>query len=141
MLVNFSIKPSFYRLCGCLSLLIAVIPSPYTSTPPPSLPGTRNTHIQYGQHTQAAATHIPRVGLMNGPSLNYFVQISFRPLKKRSSLFIHFTFAPGLQYLYACKEFTLLPSKSKKAWKRKDRKRQRGRERQSERKKQFTQCT
>lgn len=61
-----------------------------------------HTHIQYGQHTQAAAVHSPSLVLMNGPSLNYFVQISFRPLKKRSCLFIHFTFAPRLQYLRLC---------------------------------------
>lgn len=61
-----------------------------------------HTHTQYGQHTQASAVHSPLLVLMNGPSLNYFVQISFRPLKKRSCLFIHFTFAPGLQYLRLC---------------------------------------
>lgn len=61
-----------------------------------------HTHAQYGQHTQTAGVHNPWPGLMNGPSLNYFVQISFRSLKKRSSLFIHFTFAPRLQYLRLC---------------------------------------
>jgi hypothetical protein len=64
--------------------------------------------------------------VMNGPiaGLNDFVQISFRPLKKRSSLFIHFTFAPGFNiFVYACREFPL----QEKERRRKE--------------KQFTQCT
>lgn len=60
-----------------------------------------HTHT-HEQHTQSTAEHNPWLGLMNGPSLNYFVKISFRTLKKRSSLFIHFTFAPRLQYLRLC---------------------------------------
>lgn len=92
-----------------------------------------HTHTQYGQHTQAAVTHIPWLGLMNGPSLNYFVQISFRPLKKRSSLFIHFTFAPGLQYLCLCLQRIYPPpiQEGKKAVKEKtERDRETGRERE-----------
>ncbi len=44
--------------------------------------------------------------MINGPiaGLNYFLQISFRALKKRSTLFIHFTFAPSFNiFVYACK--------------------------------------
>lgn len=147
MFLNFSIKPSF-SVCIWLSFTLNLCHSlstegyyycrchghrKHTNT---------HIHIQYGQHTQAAATHIAWLGLMNGPSLNYFVQISFRPLKKRSSLFIHFTFAPGLQYLCLCLQRIYPPpiqEGGKKACKRKDRKRQRDRE--GERKKQFTQCT
>ncbi len=149
MFLNFSRKPSFsifiwlpftLNLCHSVSLqkdTAAARGTVYTHT------NTRahiHTHIQYGQHTQAA-THTPWLGLMNGPSLNYFVQISFRPLKKRSSLFIHFTFAPRLQYLYLCLQRIYPPpiQEEKMPVKKKDRKRQRDRE--EERKKQFTQCT
>lgn len=102
------------------------------------------SHTQYGRHTQAAVVHSPLLVLMNGPSLNYFVQISFRPLKKRSCLFIHFTFAPRLQYLRLCLQRIYPPPvqeerEKKKTVKEKDRKRQSDRE--GERKKQFTQCT
>lgn len=96
-----------------------------------------HTHIQYGQHTQAAAVHSPLLVLMNGPSLNYFVQISFRPLKKRSCLFIHFTFAPRLQYLRLCLQRIYPPpvqEERKKNCKRKGQKeteRQGGREKKA----------
>lgn len=66
--------------------------------------------------------------MINGPiaGLNYFLQISFRALKKRSTLFIHFTFAPSFNiFVYACKESTPPTPYSQ----------------EKEGKKQFAQCT
>lgn len=137
MFLNFSIKPSFSVftwLSFTLNLCHSVSVEKDTTTTAARGMEYTQTHTQYGQHTQAAATHIPWLGLMNGPSLNYFVQISFRPLKKRSSLFIHFTFAPGLQYLCLCLQRIYPPpiqEEEKKAFKEKtERDRETGRERE-----------
>lgn len=102
---DFSIESLFYVsfFCCCILRLVATILSAEGFSN--SYYGCKHalplTHT-LGQHTQSTAEHNPWLGLMNGPSLNYFVKISFRTLKKRSSLFIHFTFAAGLQYLRLC---------------------------------------
>lgn len=134
--LNFSIKPQFsvfIWLSFTLNLCHSVSTEKYYYCYCQGHGMHTNTYIQYGQHTQAAATHNPWLGLMNGPSLNYFVQISFRPLKKRSSLFIHFTFAPRLQYLCLCPQRIYPPpiQEEKKPVKEKTEKdRERGRERE-----------
>lgn len=94
-------NPYFDWLFSSIPRLIgAILPLQKDSATPAMV---ASMHFQIVTHTHTnTAEHNSWPGLMNGPRLNYFVKISFRTLKKRSSLFIHFTFAPRLQYLRLC---------------------------------------